>query len=1185
MSTEEEDEFEDALDCLPGLPTEMDLTSPHYPPRLDLSSPPPSLPLSTPLHPSTPMTSSTVPSSSLTAGHHPPPLPSLPPHPCSITPTMPPPPPISPRRPESIVGLTTPLTSTAAPVDPSMSARQERLANLRRRLRDEFGHSSRGRAPSSNCDAADSISLTSDSTSLHSWHHSLLGGNSCPVVRAADSMSTCAGSNYGQFSPSPSSPPPSAPPPRLSSSHPPPLPPRPASIRLPDPVAIEVLARIAEAERIKNAAMNGAPDVDIEEADRSRDIEETLVMRDERTLMATSHCSSSGHDVFSSPSTSFNSPLTTSSTISPRLRPRSKSTREQQEEEEDAPRERKTSDRVHNTSSESVQQQQQQSSTNSSAATISESKPHIPLLHPVSSERRRGHTKTNSLDRGLTLAKSIKTGPFPPPSSKSNSLTRGQNGPNFEGEEEERNCLADQVIQQLTTSVIGEGAIVVDDHEKRRPSQLGAIPSCSSSSPSSSASSVSSSRGDKRGGKGRKEEERNGRRKDEGRRKKDALSVVKESPEHAVTPPLDTTQDDSDEETAKRGGWAMVSPPRDTVSPSRPPPPGGTVGSCRSLPLQDRTLGSRLGEWAGVDDKHSADTSYDPITRDVERRMSMKGHGQMGGVDGGIRGDDDEADSASIAGSTLSSAGTAVKEMASGLFRGVLSRARSALHAGTSSSSKAAPESELSDSESDGDEPSLADSASMAGRQSAASSTNSSSVVRPRNAKKGPFDFAELKVVQEITNEHTGAVWCVKFSICGRLMATAGHDTIIRVWCVRSALRYFNDMREKYQQKRGSTASSTNNSFDGFDRTMADLESDLASSYKPASSDAGDSLDGGSSEDGETSLFATKPFAVFKGHTSDVLDLSWSKNYFVLSSGMDRTVKLWHLSRSECLCCFQHVDFVTCVSFLPKDDRYFLSGSLDGKLRMWHIPDKKVAVWNEVGVKFITALAFAKSGKFAVVGTYNGKCYFYSTDQLKYHTVVDVRSTRGKNARGHKVTGLAVHGDKLLVTSNDSRIRMYDVRDKALTCKFKGAQNERSQIRAHFSPDGKHIVCGSEDRYVYIWRTSDLPSSLSVRKDRNAQWERVRTHTVPVSVATFAPKPALFLTMMQRAENAKRRGPNEASYRGSAAAWAADAAAAASPPAGDVIISADLSGCIKIMVNRAKPVKLGQSTFFQSSSG
>lgn len=41
-----------------------------------------------------------------------------------------------------------------------------------------------------------------------------------------------------------------------------------------------------------------------------------------------------------------------------------------------------------------------------------------------------------------------------------------------------------------------------------------------------------------------------------------------------------------------------------------------------------------------------------------------------------------------------------------------------------------------------------------------------------------------------------------------------------------------------------------------------------------------------------------------------------------------------------------------------------------------------------------------------------------------------------------QVTGLAVHGDKLLVTSNDSRIRMYDLRDMALTCKFKVYSNK-----------------------------------------------------------------------------------------------------------------------------------------------
>ena len=47
-----------------------------------------------------------------------------------------------------------------------------------------------------------------------------------------------------------------------------------------------------------------------------------------------------------------------------------------------------------------------------------------------------------------------------------------------------------------------------------------------------------------------------------------------------------------------------------------------------------------------------------------------------------------------------------------------------------------------------------------------------------------------------------------------------------------------------------------------------------------------------------------------------------------------------------------------------------------------------------------------QNGKFAVVGTYDGRCIFYSTDQLKYYTMIHVRSTRGKNSEGRKVTGI-----------------------------------------------------------------------------------------------------------------------------------------------------------------------------------
>lgn len=77
----------------------------------------------------------------------------------------------------------------------------------------------------------------------------------------------------------------------------------------------------------------------------------------------------------------------------------------------------------------------------------------------------------------------------------------------------------------------------------------------------------------------------------------------------------------------------------------------------------------------------------------------------------------------------------------------------------------------------------------------------------------------------------------------------------------------------------------------------------------------------GSSVNEENTPFMPKPFCMYSGHTSDLLDVSWSKNYFVLSSSMDKTVRLWHISRKECLCCFQHIDFVTAICFHPKDDR------------------------------------------------------------------------------------------------------------------------------------------------------------------------------------------------------------------------------------------------------------------------
>lgn len=142
-----------------------------------------------------------------------------------------------------------------------------------------------------------------------------------------------------------------------------------------------------------------------------------------------------------------------------------------------------------------------------------------------------------------------------------------------------------------------------------------------------------------------------------------------------------------------------------------------------------------------------------------------------------------------------------------------------------------------------------------------------------------------------------------------------------------------------------------------------------------------------------------------------------------------------------------------------------------------------------------------------------------------------MRSTRGKNAKGKKITvslrpavplaawrladpaadlslprpsqhlqfvssSTSAADERLLVTSNDSRVRLYrlvcvlppcigglprrlaltpprplapTLSDFSVDLKLRGHQNDSSQISATFGDDGRWIVCGSEDGSCFLW--------------------------------------------------------------------------------------------------------------------
>ncbi|CAA7396861.1 unnamed protein product [Spirodela intermedia] len=292
---------------------------------------------------------------------------------------------------------------------------------------------------------------------------------------------------------------------------------------------------------------------------------------------------------------------------------------------------------------------------------------------------------------------------------------------------------------------------------------------------------------------------------------------------------------------------------------------------------------------------------------------------------------------------------------------------------------------------------------------------------------KGDKQFNSASMRQEFP-AHKGSIGTMRFSPDGRYLATGGEDCVVRLW-----------------------------------RAVEEEEDDSHLVIR------GRYLDSAPSEVPIKNFkLSETPLQELHGHTSDVLDLTWSESNYLLTSSKDKTVRLWHVGHKHCLKVFQHNNYVTCVQFNPIDHGHFISGSIDGKVRIWGISEARVVDWVDIG-DIITAVCYRPDGEGFVAGSVTGNCRFYlSGDTLQLDQEVKIRGR--KKPAGKSITGFQFcphDSEKIMISSADGKVRIYD--GVEVINKYRGPRRSRSQLSASFTSDGRYIVSVGDDCAVCIW--------------------------------------------------------------------------------------------------------------------
>jgi WD40 repeat protein len=123
----------------------------------------------------------------------------------------------------------------------------------------------------------------------------------------------------------------------------------------------------------------------------------------------------------------------------------------------------------------------------------------------------------------------------------------------------------------------------------------------------------------------------------------------------------------------------------------------------------------------------------------------------------------------------------------------------------------------------------------------------------------------------------------------------------------------------------------------------------------------------------------------------------------------------------------------------------------------------------------ITVINFFPIPNNLILGTSNGKILIYSFKNNVFRYNYSFKITY------KKITGIYfINKKEILLTSNDSKIKLINLYDGEVIKKFKGFLNN-GNLKADYNENIEKILIGSEDGYIYLFNINNNLKSEKIK--------------------------------------------------------------------------------------------------------